>query len=462
MADTITTPVNADAPAEAPLAPIESEEVVLPDLMARNLDGGEPIAFEDLRQVIKKKEPEITDLHSMPITPLRYLEKGEKSLKQVAADTQKYHDVERGKELLGQNAQNFDAETTQELGRLLNPDTKPPDQIKLKVGDVEILPLRDRDPVTEMEMIRSPREAAEYMGNWREARAAEAQRVQDELVREQNAAIERQAEAARQEEIARQQPPPPQPDVVQEERTRLDAERRALGELHRASVEERDAINERQQIRQFVDTAYPPQIRTPEGWAELQRTNPQHAQYLQEWLPQAVARDNELFQGLQHAGQIRSAQAVQAQQVQRARLEQWGQQQDSQARAAISKDFPQYASDEAYARLRSAAPRALAKLGINQAEANRLWHDGTLRSVPAQRMIAKLASLELAQDRTANRAAVPPVQRPGVSRPRGAGDMDAVRNLENRMANARSERESLRISVALSNARRAAGLQEQF
>jgi hypothetical protein len=313
-----------------------------------------------------------------------------------------------------------------------------------------------------MEMIRSPREAAEYVGNWRQARAEDAQRIQDELVREQQAAVARQEEVARAEEIARQEPPPPPPDVAQQERARLDAERRALAQLHQASVEERNAVNERAQLAQWLDVNYPPQVRTPEGFAELQRTNPQHAQYLQEWIPQAVARDRELAEGLQHAGQIRNAQAIQAQQVQQARLEQWGRQQDSQARAAINKDLPQYASDEAYARLRSAAPRALAKLGIDQAEANRLWHNGTIRSVPAQRMIARLASLELAQDRTAHRAPVPPVQRPGVARPAGAGDLDSVRNLENRMANAKSERESLRLSVALSKARRAAGMQESF
>jgi hypothetical protein len=40
--------------------------------------------------------------------------------------------------------------------------------------------------------------------------------------------------------------------------------------------------------------------------------------------------------------------------------------------------------------------------------------------------------------------------------------LDSVRDLENRMANAKSERESLRISVALSKARRAAGMQGSF
>jgi hypothetical protein len=439
MTDTITTPVSPAAPPpEAPLAPIESEGEPLPDILGRHLPPGEILTTDDLGKLYEKKKQDgsaITDLHSKPVVPMRYLDKQEKSLRQVSDDTKRYHNQERAQELLGETAKNFDAAQQQELGRLLNPDLKPPDKIGLSLDGREVAPMKDLSPVM-LEDSGNLKQITEMQGDWRQAKAEREAAYRDELVREQNAAIERQAEAARQEEIARQEPPPPQPDVVQEERTRLDTERRALGELHRASVEEREAINERQQIRQFVDTAYPPQIRTPEGWAELQRTNPQHAQYLQEWLPQAVARDNELFQGLQHAGQIRNAQAIQAQQVRQQQFDAWGRQQDSQARAAISKDFPQYASDEAYARLRSAAPRALAKLGINQAEADRLWRDGTLRSVPAQRMIAKLASQELAQDRIANRAPIPPVQRPGVARPAGAGDLDSVRDLENRMANA--------------------------
>jgi hypothetical protein len=169
-----------------------------------------------------------------------------------------------------------------------------------------------------------------------------------------------------------------------------------------------------------------------------------------------------LAEGLQHAGQIRNAEAVQAQQVQRARLEQWGQQQDSQARAAIAKDLPGYATDEAYARLRSAAPRALAKLGIDQAEANRLWHNGTIRSVPAQRMIAKLAAFELGQDRTANRAPVPSVQKPGTARPSGVGDMDAVARTGRMLDDSRSTNQALRRSVDLLNAQRRAGLIQKF
>jgi hypothetical protein len=467
MTDTITTPISPDAPPpEAPLAPIESAEVALPDLMARNLDGAEPIAFEDLRQVIKRKEPEITDLHSKPITPLRYLEKGEKSLKQVAADTQKYHDVERGKELLGASADQFDAETTQELGRLLNPETKPPDQIKLKVGDVEILPLRDRDPVTELEAIRSPREAAEYMGNWRQARAEEAQRIQDELAREQQAAVERQ-EAHQQQQVRVDQEQQAAQRAA-EERAQAEAAQRqaaATQQFNQLSRAEQDAVVHQQRldnwVRQNYPDVHPSRMDDPAVLAHLQQRDPARFQQLL----QAAEQYHQAEAVRQNAGQQRQAHQIVAAQHQQAQLDAWGSQQDAAFERALAQKMPYYAKGAARTDLSRAAKEYLEEIGVTKQQADALWKNGTLRSLPAQLMLADAAARKLEQSRVkelaSKRVAAPPVQRPGVARA-PSGDLDSVRNLENRMANTKSERESLRLSVALSKARRAAGMQESF
>src|SRR5262249_20635916 len=160
-------------------------------------------------------------------------------------------------------------------------------------------------------------------------------------------------------------------------------------------IEEREAINERIQIRQFLDLNYPPQYRTAEGWRQLQQANPGHAAYLAEFVPQAIQRDQELGSGLQQAALIRQGQQAQVAQVQRAQYDRWASQSDEAARAAITAEMPEYSSDAAFGRLQKASRKALEKVGLSKADMDQLWANGTLRSVPAQRMIAKLAHAEL-------------------------------------------------------------------
>jgi hypothetical protein len=201
-----------------------------------------------------------------------------------------------------------------------------------------------------------------------------------------------------------------------------------------------------------------PQVRTLEGFRQLQQINPAHAAHLAEFVPKAIERDSQLRSGLQHVGQIRAAQQIQVTNAQRAQLAAWGKQQDVVADAAIKKDFPEFASDEAYERLRQASRKALARVGLSKADVESLWHNGTLRSVPAQRMIAGLAVQELQRDRrdlAAHRAPVAPVQRPGVARPAGSGSIETIHALERQLGQATTERESLRIATKLTQARRA-------
>jgi hypothetical protein len=74
--------------------------------------------------------------------------------------------------------------------------------------------------------------------------------------------------------------------------------------------------------------------------------------------------------------------------------------------------------------------------------------------------MAKAAAYDLAvaRAREAQKAGVPPVQRPGVARPRGAGAAENVRALQAQLANAKGGNQSLKIAAQLTRAKRAAGM----
>jgi len=310
---------------------------------------------------------------------------------------------------------------------------------------------------------RNLNEAARAVRNYRDAQ----ERYQRELleafsakqVEDAKAAADlERLEAERRVQQSKPQPAPlPDPAV---ERARLDSHHRQLAQLHAMQVEEREAVNEQMQIKQFLDVNYPPQIRTPEGWRELQRVNPGHAAYLAEYVPAAMQRYQELHAGLQQTALIRQGQQAQVAKVQQAEFNRWASQSDEAARAAITADMPEYGSDAAFGRLQKASRKALEKVGLSKADMDQLWANGTLRSVPAQRMIAKLAHAELqAEARKGLNAhrAVPRVQTPGTYQPRGAGDIDQVRALERQLDGATGQ-QALKIARQLTQARRAAGL----
>src|SRR5262245_40266748 len=188
MADVIyraTDGLPAAKAAAAGLPPPPPEETLPdeappPDVVTKHLDGPE-LAIDDLGRATRKRRedhPEsghIQDLHSTEIVRMRYLDKQEKTLKQVAKDTSDYHALERADLLLGKSAALFDAPTKRDIGSLLNPNTVEPTKIGLRAGDFEPAELKDAQPITELDTIRNARDAAEFVGNWRDARAAEAE-----------------------------------------------------------------------------------------------------------------------------------------------------------------------------------------------------------------------------------------------------------------------------------------------
>jgi hypothetical protein len=465
MTDTISTPVSPDAPpAEAPTAPIESNAEPLSDLVTKNI-GGEPLTLDDVGRISSRKRQEgegITDLHSKPIVPMRYLDKQEKTLKQVGADTAKYHDVERGKELLGQHADAFDGDTTREIGRLMNPDLRPPDKVGIRIGGQDIAPLDDKLPITAMDEIKLGH-SAEFQGDWRQAKAEREAAYRDEVLRSAQEA-EQQAQA-QQQETARVEQEQQAAQRAAEERAQAEAAQRqaaAAQQFNQLSRVEQDAVVRQQQLDTWVQQNYPNvNWDDPAVLAQLQQHDPARFQQLM--------RANEVYwqaeNTRQQVGQQRQAHQIVAAQHQQAQLDAWGSQQDAAFERALAQKMPHYAKGAARTDLSRAAKEYLEEVGVTKQQADALWKNGTLRSLPAQLMLADAAARKLEQSRVkelaSKRVAAPPVQRPGVARA-PSGDLDSVRNLENRMANARSERESLRLSVALSKARRAAGMQESF
>jgi hypothetical protein len=428
--------------------------------MARNLDGGEPIAFEDLRQVIKKKEPAITDLHSKPITPLRYTDKQEKTLKQVAHDTSVYHAREHAAELLGPDADKWDDASKQYLGEELRKDT--PTKVGLRLPDgTPVAPLDDMSPVM-LQDSGNLREITKMQGLERQAEFQKAQYEEDRRAFETQQAQEQ--ERLRQEETARLD----QENRVAVERARTEATRRhseAQQQFNQLSQVEQAAHHERAQIKQFWDTYYPPQIRTPEGWAQLQRVNPQYAQYLQEHIPNAVARDRELSDGLKQASDQRELQLRRALDAQQADFTKA----DKDFEEATAQSHPQYARGTPGRAQLTPFINAYLKedLRLSDQQIAGLRNDPSYRTYAAQVAIrdGAIRKLEAARANAvlaAKRAKPLPTVAPYAARPRGAGDMDAVMRAGRALEEARSPQAALRASVQDLQARRAAGLIPTF
>ena len=125
---------------------------------------------------------------------------------------------------------------------------------------------------------------------------------------------------------------------------------------------------------------------------------------------------------LHELGQIRQAAAIetnareQAQSV--AQFNSWAKAQDSQAVEAARREFPRYS----LAQIQNEAGAMLKELGQ---DANTLRNNPAYRTAAAQVTIARAAAQRLDQRRAretlaSKKVRPPPVQRPGVDRPRGA------------------------------------------
>ena len=344
----------------------------------------------------------------------------------------------------------------------------PPEKVQIVTDNGNLIaPLRDDEPLTQENSFQNLREMKRGVRQFRDLQDQQRAALLQEFANKQEADRQAAADLERAALQAQQPKPqvPPQPDPAVE-RARVQAQQAQLAQLHQMQVEEREAVNERVQIRQFLDLNYPPQFRSAEGWRQLQQQNPGHAAYLAEVVPAAVQRDQELNAGLQQAALIRQGQQAQLATVQRAQYDRWASQQDEAARAAISSEMPEYSSDAAFGRLQKASRKALEKVGLSKADMDALWANGTLRSVPAQRMIAKLAHAELQAERmkelNAHKRPVPPVTSGSyAAQPRGAGDESKIAAIQREMETATGKK-AQDLAFRLYQAQKAAGLIERY
>jgi hypothetical protein len=321
-----------------------------------------------------------------------------------------------------------------------------------------VAPLLDDQPVNaEREGFRNMAEASRAMRNFRDLQDRQAQELIAELKlthrQEQLEAEQAQAQAAQAAQQPRPAPQPqPQPQV-----NPLASQVRAV-EQQMVAVD-RQAEHEQAQIRQWVESAYPPEVlQNAQARAELQRSDPNaHA-----WLQTADNRFAQLQAARQQLRQVDTAQKIQYAQVQQAQaaasLEQHNAAQDTEFQRMLEAEMPQFAKGRAREELMTAAKRLMSAQPDVVADYHR---GGTARSAGVQMQIAKAAAYEVLQQRrgelASKRAPIPPVQRPGVHRPAGAHALDQIHAVERQLENAKGN-QSLKLATKLHQLRREAGL----
>jgi hypothetical protein len=320
------------------------------------------------------------------------------------------------------------------------------------VGDEgrPIQPLRDDQPITELDSFRNMNEAKRGMSQYRDWVEREQTALLNDLMareQQQNAEVQAPLNAPTAPEPA---PPSPPPEIERERAQVVEQQRRLAVQQYwqNLSNAEREAAQEAQDIRDWLPAAYAQdELRNPTLIADPQRRG---------WLATAVDKHNALLGQLQQSQQIRNAAVVQANQAQAARAAQFGKQADDQFNDWLAREHPQYASGRARQELME-----VAKSVVSPAIAESYKRGGEARSLEGQKLIAESAMWRLAQKRAREipnkRAPVPPVQRPGVYRPAGADAEADVGRLQRELDNAPTQRAQLAIARKLTQAKRAAG-----
>jgi len=453
--DTVSRPVDKSPPPtvevqmEPPAAPAEQLPNDGEDIVLRRIEG-EPIHMDESGDALRKEIRARRERESDPIVEWKadaLPDAGEhesfgKQIKRASESMREARLAALGKqyaELPGVSEQ--DGRNTAEI-LASAPPTK---VVPVNDAGVPIQPLRDDQPITELDAFANRAEMKRGMSQYRDAQERAQQQLLADLQAEEARQI-REAEAAATPPPP--SPPPAQPDPGQVERARLQAERDHLVQVahwNRLSASEQSAAHEAAQIEQ---------------WAR-QAQGDERAQ----WLGEAERRYGQLRAHLQHSAQYRAVADTAAQQARQQQVAQWGAAQDSLAESSIKKEMPEFSSDAAWKQLQQATKRALREsTGLTDQQLTAEWHQGRWRSAPEQRMLARLGRDQLARegmkDLNAHKRSIPPVT-PGVARPRGAdGDLDQVRAIERQLDGAKGQR-ALQLGQQLIQARRAAGLLQQ-
>jgi hypothetical protein len=339
-----------------------------------------------------------------------------------------------------------------------------------------------RDPLSEHYAARdvldealSPRQAAREQMHFREALAQQQEQLRLE-VEGAEARIEAQREQERveaegraeQERIAHEQAESQRQQALQQ-RQADDAERLRVANLEfqaNATHEERKLIETWNGWEKWA--AQTPEMQSFDALKLTQQANPQRWAQLQKQVQTALQTKQAIEARLREIGETKQlrqhAVATQQQQAAQAAYRQYAESEDAKAHEMISREFPQYKTKEGRRAISEASRNMLKNLGLTDEHIKQVWADGApinFRSAPAQAVLAKAAMWDLGQARVRelhnHKVQPPPLLRPGVARPRGASNGEAVRGLEAKLRDAKGN-QSLKLATQLTKAKRAAGL----
>jgi hypothetical protein len=310
------------------------------------------------------------------------------------------------------------------------PEGEPP----VKLEDTADAPLSAREAADRTQQLREMRRDEEN-------RAADYQAVaeQQQIQQAREAAAQQQAQVEAQQQAAQQQD-----DAVQQHIANVGQQAQQIAWAAQAG--EATVLQAANELRQaFPEAGDPAQV------ARMAQTNPQrYALYVHNVaaIQAGVARVQDLHQRY-------SLVAHEHNQHVTTQYQRWAASED----AAFSAEFPEFADGAKAPALQRAALDALKQLGFSDDEIAHGWNEsGVLRD----RRTQKLVALQVRQNQA--RAAMsngryknlPPVQRPGVSEPRGQGDLDQIASVTRQLGKA-SGTEAMRLAVRLTALKREAG-----
>jgi hypothetical protein len=363
--------------------------------------------------------------------------------------------------------------TPAEVSEYVRTGQSPPDKIGV-VDERKGLrePIRDHESIFDLradQVFKKAGDAAREVKNFRQAQAIAQQQLLAELTAQEQAAAEAgpavgQSQAAQPAEPtqAAEQPQQQQPDPIAQERAQLAAAQQCFVLAARATEAEREASAAINQWTEAFNRAYP-EANNPNAIEELRTTNVQRFAAMQRDA-QRVAQniDSWMRQG---AAATQQRQAVE---------NQIAQHQEAQVRAAWHSykeaedaKFHQYApelNDPVRASaMRQGVKQMLNEIGFDNESLARAWNGETgfsVRDHRAQRLILDAFRWRQAQANAKNiankRAPVPPVQRPGVARLRGADNEADIARLQ-RELNSATGAKAVRLATRLHQLQRQAG-----
>jgi hypothetical protein len=317
-----------------------------------------------------------------------------------------------------------------------------PFKVGLRVADQNLDELGDRP----IDQALSPHKAAEALGNWREHFAREQEEMAAALGADEDQAPAKERQPAKQAEQ------PQQPDPVMQERQRLAAERYQTQALQRASLAEvaiatnvQNAVNAARQ--RFAD------VRSPQDLERVRVQQPARFAELMHLREISLGGRDQLAAIAQQRQAHESRSAIQRSHA-RAAL---AAQQDALASAEIAKVLPH--ADRA--ELGRQATETLRSVGLDDRQIQAHYHGGLpvdLRWAGAQLLIAKAAAYDSMQAKAkqVRQTPLPPVQKPGTARPRGAAEAQRVSDLKSQLRGARGNK-ALELGMELLRAQRASG-----